>query len=97
MACAAPSICARVRLKLDADRAAPAANERGPFQELLDELEAVRSLHIDPMARSCPIGYDRRVIPCEAWSDFLAAAPSPATAVLEGILREKFRLLRGRS
>lgn len=84
----------RIRLRLDADPVGvllPAAPELKRFQALLGEIEGVRSLRINVLARSCTVEYDPGTIPFEAWGDFLMGARSAAAEVLEGILRRKYR------
>lgn len=82
----------RIRLKLDGNAVAlPATADLKRFQELLGEIEGVRSLRVNLLARSCTVEYDPRIIPFAAWGDFLAGTPSPAAHVLQGILQRKYR------
>jgi hypothetical protein len=84
----------RIRLKLEADPVGlpvPAAADLNRFQDLLGKVEGVRDLRINLMARSCTVEYDPKIIPFDAWGDFLAGKPSAAAQVLEGILRRKYQ------
>lgn len=84
----------RIRLKLEADLAGlplPTATDLNHFQNLLAKVAGVRDLRINFMARSCTVEYDPKIIPFDAWGDFLAGKPSAAAQVLEGILRSKYQ------
>lgn len=91
----------RIRLKLGALPAgfpAPDAADLERFQALLGDIEGVRSLRVNLLARSCTVEYDPLLIPDEAWRDFLGGTRSGAAGVLENILRRKYReAIDGRS
>ncbi len=84
----------RVRLKLEGDLAdlpRPSAGQVRHFHTLLEDIEGVRSVRLNLLARSCTVEYDPAVIPMDAWDDFLAGVGSSAARVLEEILRAKYR------
>lgn len=83
----------RIRLKLSAGdgRPLPPATDIRRFQVLIEEIDGVRGLSLNLLARSCTVEYDPKIIPCEAWADFLAGVRSPSADVLETLLRQKHR------
>lgn len=84
----------RIRLKLNASPEGlpmPSGADLYRFQGLLGEIEGVRSLRLNVLARSCALEYDPEVIPFEAWPEFLAGAATPAAGILEALLRNKHR------
>jgi hypothetical protein len=46
----------------------------------------IRAIRVNALARSCTIEYDPRMIPFEAWPDFIGNAQSEAAAVLRRIV-----------
>lgn len=83
----------RIRLKLQAEigELPAAAADLKQFQSLFAGSPGVRSLRVNPLARSCTVEYDPALIPSAAWGDFLAGVPSVAATALETILRHKYR------
>ncbi|MBO3273920.1 hypothetical protein [Pseudomonas schmalbachii] len=88
----------RIRLKLiDADLPVPVPArlpDRSALRRAHDiaaRTPGVRSLRLNPLARSCAVEYDPSIIPDQAWSDFLAGSRSPAAGILEDILRDTYR------
>lgn len=64
----------RVRLKLDASADAGVAAAAGDVESLRRSLSGspgIRTVSLNPLARSCTIEYDPSVIPPTAWPDLL--------------------------
>lgn len=86
----------RIRLKL-VDLELPSATRlpgRGALRKVDDiaaRIPGVRSLRLNPLARSCAVEYDPRIIPEQAWGDLLAGTRSPAARILEEILLDSYR------
>ncbi|WP_051340265.1 heavy-metal-associated domain-containing protein [Azospirillum halopraeferens] len=76
----------RIRLKLEAAAGAVpvTAGDAGAFDRALSGLSGIRSVRLNPLARSCTIEYDPALIPPSAWPDLLAGRDTPGAA---GLLR----------
>ncbi len=75
----------RVRLKLDgaAERGLAAlADDAKALHRALTGAEGIRSVALNPLARSCTIEYDPTVIPPSAWPDLLRGEASAAAGTL---------------
>lgn len=75
----------RVRLKLDAapgPELAAAAGEVNALNRALAGAHGIRSVAVNPLARSCTIEYDPALIPPSAWPDLLADEKSPGAEAL---------------
>lgn len=75
----------RVRLKLDgaAERGLVAlADDARALHRALTGAEGIRSVALNPLARSCTIEYDPTVIPPSAWPDLLRGEASAAARTL---------------
>lgn len=75
----------RIRLKLAAeleagDRDAVADAKR--FGLALSGAPGIRSVSLNPLARSCAVEYDPKTIPPSAWQDLLSGARSAAADIL---------------
>ncbi|EIC30061.1 HMA2 domain-containing protein [Methylomicrobium album] len=84
----------RIRLRLQAypkELPLPDPDDTGQFQALIEQTPGVRSVRINPLARSCLIEYDPQVIPDQAWKDFIAGDSSAAALILEHILRDTYQ------
>ncbi len=81
----------RLRLEAEVEELPRAAADLKHFQALFEDSPGVRSIRVNPLARSCTVEYDPAVIPCAAWNDFLAGIPSTAAVALENLLRHKYR------
>ena len=84
----------RIRLKLDGAPASSVELSRqklGRLHDILERAPGIRSVRVNPLARSCVVEYGPDVIPFEAWADFLSGIDSPAAATLERILRDTYR------
>ena len=80
----------RVRLKLAAEpgpELAAAAGDVTALNRALSGSPAIRSVSLNPLARSCTIEYDPALIPPSAWPDLLAGrSTSGAEALLRIVL-----------
>lgn len=88
----------RIRLKLDMDldkAQLQAISDARRFGRALDDVPGIRSVKINLLARSCTLEYDRKVIPADAWPDFLEGVRSPAAETLLRIVAAKYRELAG--
>jgi hypothetical protein len=75
----------RIRLKLlpDMDVQGPEAVATATrLSSALHQTPGIRSVSLNPLARSCTVEYDPSVIPAEAWSDFLKGIQTPAATIL---------------
>lgn len=82
----------RIRLKLaSGGLSVPPAADIKRFQALIEASDGVRTLSLNPLARSCTVEYDPKLIPFAAWADFLAGTRSPSADILEAILRRTYR------
>jgi hypothetical protein len=61
------------------------------LQAIIERASGIRSVRVNPMARSCAVEYDPAVIPFQAWHDFLAGTDSHAARILEGILHSTYQ------
>ena len=61
------------------------------LQTLIKQAPGVRSVRINLLARSCLIEYDPKVIPDQAWKDFIAGISSTTALMLENILRDTYQ------
>ncbi len=83
----------RLRLETEIEELPKAAADLKHFQALFEGSPGVRSIRVNPLARSCTVEYDPAVIPGAAWNDFLAGTQSTAAVALETLLRQKYREL----
>ncbi len=84
----------RIRLRLQVypkELQFPDLNDTEQFQTLVEQTPGVRSVRINLLAHSCLIEYDPKVIPDQAWKDFIAGKPSAAALTLEHILRDTYQ------
>ena len=84
----------RIRLRLAAypnELPIPDSHDTERFQSLVERAPGVRSVRINLLARSCLIKYDPKVIPDQAWKDFIAGISSTTALMLENILRDTYR------
>jgi len=84
----------RIRLRLEAypkELPLPRRDDTEQLQNLFEQAPGVRSVRINLLARSCLIEYDPKVIPDQAWKDFIAGASSAAAMTLELILRNTYQ------
>jgi hypothetical protein len=75
----------RVRLRLAAALAdAPELRRFDPavLQRVLGEASGLRNVRLNPLARSCVVEYDDKLIPDAAWADLLAGRDTPAARIL---------------
>lgn len=83
-------ISGRVRLKLVPTPALvdawAAASASAAWTQHLRTVPGVRSVALNPLARSCVIEYDPRLIPDSAWPDWLAGRSTPAARHLHDLL-----------
>ena len=75
----------RIRLKLaaplGADLMAQAA-EAKRFGQSLGAMPGIRSVSLNPLAKSCTIEYDARMIPASAWDGLLSGQDAPGSEIL---------------
>lgn len=70
----------RIRLKLSgpiSDEMIAMADEARRFGKALAAIDAIRSISLNPLARSCVVEYDARAIPPSAWSHLVAGKATP--------------------
>lgn len=75
----------RVRLKLAGDSQsglAQAIDEARRFVKSVATTAGIRSVDLNPLARSCVVEYDPEVIPPAAWQDMVDGVRSPAAETL---------------
>lgn len=92
-------VTGRVRIKFDIG-----AMENRQLRDLqpehlrhaLENLHGVSGVRFNPLARSCTVEYDARVIPRNAWEDLLACRKTPEAEKLAAVLGEQYRALAGR-
>ncbi|PWC44239.1 hypothetical protein [Azospirillum sp. TSO22-1] len=75
----------RVRLKLAAEpgpELAAAAGDAAALDRALRGVAGVRSVALNPLARSCTVEYDPTLIPPSAWTDLLAGRTSAGAEAL---------------
>lgn len=78
----------RVRLKLDTTLSLAGLSSDEWLEcinlltQLLERTLGVRSVRVNPLARSCVLEYDPKIIPSEAWGDLLASKDSTAAQLL---------------
>ncbi|HLA36265.1 MAG TPA: cation transporter [Rhodocyclaceae bacterium] len=90
----AHQIPGRVRFKFDAivlDDPQLKRLDPASVQNALAGLHGVKSIHLNPLARSCVVEYDSDVIPDSAWSDALAGRRTTSAEILSNIAAEKYR------
>ncbi len=83
----AHQIPGRVRLKLAAEAApelAATAAQVKQFSRSITEIPGIRSVNLNPLARSCVVEYDPRIIPPSTWADLVSGTRSTA---VEGLFR----------
>lgn len=61
--------------------------EAGRFCRALEGAAGIRSVRLNPLARSCTVEYDPAVISPAAWPDLLGGTGSAAAAELHAVLR----------
>lgn len=88
----------RVRLKLDTALSLAAALPSSDWLDyinllvqLLERTAGIRSVRVNPLARSCILEYDPKVIPSEAWGDLLASKDSAAAQLLMAYLYDSYQ------
>ncbi|MBA4194809.1 MAG: hypothetical protein C0451_09615 [Comamonadaceae bacterium] len=85
----------RVRLKLTGLpdlRAVPTDQARArSVQAVLERVQGIRSLHLNPLALSCTVEYDPVLIPMQAWPDYVSGQDSAEARVLDGVLRSAYQ------
>lgn len=84
----------RIRFKLamdlaSVDRDAVAGVKR--FVEVLNGTVGIRSVKLNPLARSCAVEYDPKMISPTAWQDVLHGAGSPNADMLLKLFRDAGR------
>lgn len=75
----------RIRLKLDGPLDAEvkaAATQAKQFGDSLSTMAGIRSVALNPLAKSCTIEYDISIIPSSAWSGLLNGEDTPDSASL---------------
>lgn len=74
----------RIRLKLADGMSTPAlaAAEVQRFVRAATAAPGIRSVSVNPLARSCVVEYDPVLFPPSAWSDAMAGRSSPAAQAL---------------
>jgi len=86
----AHQISGRVRLKFvpapALDGAWAAVSASAAWTQNLRTVPGVRTVTLNPLARSCVIEYDPRLIPDPAWPDWLAGRSTPAARRLHDLL-----------
>lgn len=90
----------RIRLRLIVEQLKPlnagavsamsAVADVSDFKARLGEVPGVHSIRLNLMAKSCTVEYDQRIIPFDAWPDFLAGIQSDSAAVLATIINDKY-------
>lgn len=81
----------RVRFKLAMDLASvdrDAVAGVKTFVEVLNGTVGIRSVKLNPLARSCVVEYDDNIITPAAWQDVLNGAGSPDADVLLTLFRD---------
>lgn len=78
----------RVRLKLDWNAAGlgEALDDVGRFVRSVSNAAGIRSVNLNPLARSCTVEYDPTVISPAAWQDLVVGVRSAAADALLGAL-----------
>ncbi len=74
----------RVRLKLAAEGASGLAqviSEAKRFGQSVNKVAGIRSVNLNPLAQSCTIEYDAKVIPPEVWQDLVCGTRSAAVDI----------------
>ena len=75
----------RIRLKLNGPIGGDLkamADQAKRFANSLSAMAGIRSVTLNPLAKSCTIEYDVSVISSSAWSGFLSGSNSPGSDVL---------------
>lgn len=72
----------RIRLKMRENLPHELIAEAKKFGQALGGVEGIRSVGVNPLARSCTIEYDARAIPPSAWSGFLSGEATPESEIL---------------
>lgn len=75
----------RIRLKLAAPLGADLlaqATEAKRFGQALGTMPGIRAISLNPLAKSCTIEYDARIIPASAWDGLLSGQDAPGTEIL---------------
>lgn len=88
-------IAGRVRFKLaidlsSVDRDSVAGVKR--FVEVLNGTAGIRSVKLNPLARSCLVEYDPKVIAPAAWQDVLNGSDTPDADTLLQLFRDAGRV-----
>ena len=81
----------RVRFKLAIDLASVDRNtvaEVKQFVEVLNGTAGIRSVKLNPLARSCVVEYDCKIITPAAWQDVLNGGGSPDADALLKLFRD---------
>jgi hypothetical protein len=79
----------RVRLKLDgpiSGELKSLAEDAKRFSAALSTTAGIRTISLNPLAKSCTIEYDPAIIPPSAWAGFLSGATVPGTEILRQTL-----------
>ena len=88
----------RIRLRLALNDQLPALNGKDQsliaqstnFKDVLDNIPGIRSIRLNPVARSCTVEYDYKLIPFNAWQDFLGGVSSDDARILKRIIEERY-------
>ena len=75
----------RIRLKLDAGAGADlmaVAGDAKKFANTLTNMAGIRSIGLNPLAKSCTVEYDPKVIPPMAWNGLLSGQSTPGSEIL---------------
>ncbi|MBR9973321.1 cation transporter [Magnetospirillum sulfuroxidans] len=75
----------RVRLKLDGPISGDLKNlaeDAKRFSAALAATAGIRTIALNPLAKSCTIEYDPAIIPSAAWAGFLSGTSVPGTEIL---------------
>lgn len=84
----------RIRLKLTAlpvQGSGSGVDKARGVQAVLEQLDGIRSLRVNLLARSCTIEYDPAVIPPQGWPDYLGGRDTQAAHVLDAVLRRAYQ------
>jgi len=84
----------RIRLRLTSypkELQPPDSQTIEQLQTLIEQAPGVHSVRVNPLARSCLVEYDPKLISDQAWKDFIAGESSAAALTLEQILRDTYQ------
>lgn len=75
----------RIRLKLSAPLTGELlvlAEQAKAFGKVFSAMAGIRTVNLNPLAKSCTIEYDTNVIPATAWTGLLSGQPTPGSESL---------------